>query len=142
MVMKYLTSVSDEYIVDYPVDQNEEDVGFTFRWTKKCKTQSLEEEFRSYIKSPPERYTTDPLQWWNSQKKSYPALSEVAKSVLSIPASSAASEREFSKARIVMPWNRCRLDPDTLKALMCLRHWLKIEELDQLEGLTNELDPI
>lgn len=139
--MNYLSSVSHEYNIDYPVYQNEEDVGFTFRWTKKLKNQSLEEEFKTYIKSPTERHTTDPLQWWNSQKKSYPALSEVAKSVLAIPASSAASEREFSTARIVMPWNRCRLDPDTLKALMCLRHWLKIEQLEQSEqfdGLTIE----
>ncbi len=75
--------------------KNEEDVGFTFRWTKKLKNQSLEEEFKTYIKSPTELHTADPLQWWNSQKKFYPVLSEVDKSVLAIPASSAASEREF-----------------------------------------------
>ncbi len=68
----------------------------------------------------------------------YPKLSKVAQRVLAIPATSAASEREFSKARIVMPWYRCRLSPSTLQALMCLRDWLAIDVSEETLELIDE----
>jgi hypothetical protein len=47
----------------------------------------------------------NPLTWWMSQK-GYPNLSQMAKDVLAIPATSAAGERVFSKGRLMMPFNR------------------------------------
>ena len=53
---------------------------------------------------------------------------KIVQAVMAIPATSAASERTFSGARLVMPWNRTRLAGSTLRAIMCLRNWLKLAD--------------
>ena len=73
---------------------------------------------------------TQPLIWWNYNCHRFPKLAAVAKKVLSIPATSVASERQFSSARLVMPWNRTRLSGKTLQSLMCLKSWLKFKDCD------------
>ena len=50
--------------------------------------------------------------------------------VLAVPATSASSERIFSKARLVMPWNRCRLASESLRAIMCLRDWTNLHDAE------------
>ena len=52
---------------------------------------------------------------------------------MAIPATSAASERAFSGARLAMPWNRTRLAGSTLRAIMCLRNWFILTD-----GLSEE----
>lgn len=85
------------------------------------------EELQLYLLSPLESNALfKPLQWWKLNASFYPKLAKVAQKVHAIPATSAASERAFSKARLVMPWNRTRLGSYTLQAIMCLRDWLKV----------------
>ncbi len=91
------------------------------------KKMDIHQELQLYLETPGESADINPLYWWKTNSLNYPRLSEVAKKVLAIPATSAASERIFSTARLVMPWNRTRLAPDTMRAIMCLRNWLNID---------------
>ena len=82
--------------------------------------------------------SVNPLEWWALNGSIYPKLARIAQAVLAIPATTAASDREFSKARIVMPWFRCRLASDTLQALMCPRDWLCLD-VTAVDEVDNDL---
>jgi hypothetical protein len=103
---------------------------------------TIMDELNLYLLSPLEKNPMcKPLGWWRLNMHLYPKLSTVAKKVHAIPATSAASERVFSKARLVMPWNRTRLASDTLQGLMCLRDWLKVDVIeDDDDDLKLELE--
>ena len=70
----------------------------------------------------------DILQWWRSQEYMMPAMASMAREFLAIQATSAPSERAFSLARHVITEFRGGLAPETIRALMCLKTWLKDEE--------------
>ena len=55
---------------------------------------------------------SNPLEWWRSRKDVYPMLSELARCVLCIPATSAPTERIFSLASLIISKSRNRLDPE------------------------------
>jgi hypothetical protein len=56
---------------------------------------ALEREWAAYLKI--EDDDRDPLQWWKSRQCQFPILANAATKYLGIPASSAPSERLFSK---------------------------------------------
>jgi hypothetical protein len=71
----------------------------------------------------------------------------LAKIVLGIPATSAASKRVFSIARLAMPWNRCALAAQTLQTIMCLSSWFHLnyepfdkEVAEEFESLESSID--
>ncbi|KZS05507.1 Uncharacterized protein APZ42_031279 [Daphnia magna] len=65
----------------------------------------------------------------------WPKLSAMAKDLLSIPATSAASERAFSTGKDVFGIARMSFHPETVEALVCLRSWYKA-------GLVGEVDVV
>jgi hypothetical protein len=60
----------------------------------------------------------DILDWWRVNSSSFPRLSTVAKEVLAIPASSAASERSFSTAGATVSQRRTALNTDTVENIL------------------------
>ena len=66
-------------------------------------------------------YDNNPLSFWKKQKDFINMLSNIAKSLLVIPASSAESERHFSIAGQIVTEQRSLLDPDTVEALVVLK---------------------
>ena len=62
----------------------------------------------------------DVLAWWKAQASNFPNLQDFVKSILCIPASSAPSERVFSKANNVVSKLRSRLSSERSKALTYL----------------------
>ena len=62
----------------------------------------------------------NPLDWWKVKNQQYPQLAKLAKKFLCIPASSAPSERLFSKAGITISNRRNRLHPGTAESLLFL----------------------
>lgn len=64
----------------------------------------------------------DLLQWWKTHSTSLPKLSAIAKKVLCIPASSAASERNFSRAGLIVTDRRSHIDPDHVNNLLMIRN--------------------
>ena len=90
-------------------------------------------EYDLYLQEPRANRDIDPLIWWRTNGVRYPKLAKVAQASLAIPSTSAASERVFSRARLAMPWNRCRLAGPTLRAIMCLRNWFNLDLGDMVE---------
>lgn len=74
------------------------------------------------------------LQWWSQdqQRKKWPRLSRMAFDILSIPAISDKPERVFSGARRTISWERMALEPDTIEATECLKHWKRSGILDEI----------
>jgi len=53
----------------------------------------------------------DPLEWWQTQTETYRRLSQLARAVLAMPATSAPAERIFSAAGVVLNCKRSSLSP-------------------------------
>ena len=58
------------------------------------------------------------LNWWRVNSPSFPHLATVAKGILSIPASSAASEQSFSVAGSTVSQRRTAIDSDNLEDIL------------------------
>ena len=70
----------------------------------------------------------DPLQYWHAAFQSRPnsmVLKFLIQCLYCIPASSASSERVFSKTGLQMPRLRARMMPDTLEDLVLMSEWSK-----------------
>ncbi|KZS09722.1 Ninjurin C-like protein [Daphnia magna] len=98
------------------------------------------DEFQLYLKEPivQARGFTDIINWWQSQNRKYPNLSEMAMDILAKPETSVPVEREFSLADIITP-NRANLNPATIETLHELKGYLKFcgEKLLKLTNIKN-----
>ena len=79
--------------------------------TADIKTDKL--PFNITSKSPP---GCDILTWWREKASAFPLVAMVAKEVLSVPATSAPSERLFSTARRISSGDRATISPTMLEA--------------------------
>ena len=72
-------------------------------------------------------YKSDPIAWWRDVGAvRFPRLSYMAVDFLTIPSSSAETERDFSSCgRMVTPL-RCRLRRHIVAMAQCLRSWSKV----------------
>ena len=61
------------------------------------------------------------LSWWQRKANALPILSEIARSVLAIPASSAKSERVFSKGGNIVTVKRTRLNPKKVEKILVIQ---------------------
>lgn len=68
-----------------------------------------------------QRLAYDVSAWWKARAVTYPHLAHVARSLLSVQATSAASERLFSAAGLVSTKLRSSLSPDVLEACALTR---------------------
>jgi hypothetical protein len=68
---------------------------------------------------------TDPLQWWKKKQDQFPILAKLARVYLAVPATSAPSERVFSKANHIISKTRCRLDPAKAGRMIWLSSMIK-----------------
>ena len=68
----------------------------------------------------------DPLAWWKMHDGQFPTIAKLARKYLAIPASSAPSERVFSRAKLIQQRQRWNLLPQRLEACVMLKHnaWL------------------
>ncbi|XP_071166549.1 zinc finger BED domain-containing protein 4-like [Mytilus edulis] len=64
----------------------------------------------------------DPLKYWNDHTEIYPILTKLAKTYLTIPATSAPVERLFSVAGKFFRPDRCRLSDSTFQMLMMIKY--------------------
>ncbi|CAA6662318.1 unnamed protein product [Spirodela intermedia] len=69
----------------------------------------------------------DVLKWWHDNSLVYPVLSKMARTYLSIPASTVLSEAAFSTSGTGLDRFRSRLSPDVIEALVCSQDWLRDE---------------
>ena len=72
---------------------------------------SVQHELDIYTSDPPIPRSACALQWWKANRTSYPVIAELARRLLSVPATSVASERLFSRAGDVITKKRNQLSP-------------------------------
>ena len=89
------------------VDSDASESGNTFDTYKKA-SHSNTTEVETYLSSRPENLGMTILKWWYANSESYPILSMMARDYLSVPATSASSERIFSGGVDLVTPNRCR----------------------------------
>ena len=112
------------------------------RPSKKLETDEIGE----YEVEKPEPANCDPTSvyaYWNSRSHRWPRLACMAREVLSIPATSAASERGFSAGKDVFGIARMSLKPETVEALICLRSWYRaglVGEKEVEEFLSEDIE--
>jgi hypothetical protein len=63
----------------------------------------------------------EPLQFWKNHQTHFPFLSQYARSILSIPATTTNVEREFSTAGWVLNQRRTSLKPEELDKILFIR---------------------
>ncbi|KAG7572298.1 Ribonuclease H-like superfamily [Arabidopsis suecica] len=86
----------------------------------------------------------DVLSWWRRNSAKFPILSKLARDVLAIQVSSAASESAFSTSgRVLDPYRSC-LTPNMIEALLCLQQWMRntmaAEKIANLAQMQAELE--
>lgn len=87
----------------------------------------IEAEVDSYRKEASISLSACPLQWWRENAQRYPLLSTLAKSYLSVPATSVPSERVFSCAGDIVNAQRSQLLPQNVDMLIFLKKNLTSE---------------
>lgn len=84
------------------------------------------EELNRYLQLPVDE-GTDPFVWWKAHSSEFPVLCDIARDFLSIQATSVASEQAFSVAGNTITKTRNRLLPETARACLCTKSWMKNE---------------
>jgi len=127
--------VEDVYVRDYaPKAEHQQSksssqdssVSMTSRIHRRLSNQVVESrpanyELEMHCQIPLASPETNILTWWNTQKLSLPNLANMARDILSIPASSTPSERAFSMAKHLLPPTRNSMTSDTIEACMMLK---------------------
>ena len=101
---------------------NEED-GEDDMLSEKCHSEL--QAFLHIVNSQPIKNSdgdfNDPLAWWSVNEHKFPTLAKLARAFLAIPATSAASERVWSRASQVLSIRRSRMDPELAQRIMYTR---------------------
>nr|GEV74296.1 zinc finger BED domain-containing protein RICESLEEPER 2 [Tanacetum cinerariifolium] len=100
--------------------------------TKKARTDpTMSSEYERYVNSdfvthlhPKEFATFDVLGFWKEKETMFSVLSCMAMDIISVQASSVASESAFSTSGRVLSIRRTRLTPTSLEMCMCLKDHL------------------
>ncbi|KNZ47846.1 uncharacterized protein VP01_609g9 [Puccinia sorghi] len=108
-----------------PPEQNEAGCHFSVRRKMELK-RSVHAELSLYLKEELEPEGTNKLKYWFVRQKKLPTLSKMARIYLAIPATSAASERVFSKGRGIVSLQRSSLNPDVVEELLCIKEWCQL----------------
>nr|GEZ35658.1 zinc finger BED domain-containing protein RICESLEEPER 2-like [Tanacetum cinerariifolium] len=107
----------------------------------------MSSEFERYVNSdfvthlhPKEFPTFDILGFWKEKETMFPVLSRRAMDLISVQASSVASESAFSTSGRVLSIRRTRLTPASLEICMCLKDHLDAKEPIPLSDKETALD--
>ena len=95
---------------------------FTIPATKKRMSirERAEQEMHKYIHEPSPSVDANILQWWRQNCNRFPAIAEIARKRLCVPATSTPSERLFSKAGCIINSKRAALEPENASMLCFL----------------------
>ncbi|CAP94930.1 hypothetical protein N7489_004599 [Penicillium chrysogenum] len=94
------------------------------------------DELKEYLESGTVRTPT--AVFWKDHQRQFPALANLARDVLSIPATGAGVERLFNSARDVCHYRRGSLNPSTIQDLMMFMCTSRFEIEDSQRTLINE----
>jgi hypothetical protein len=82
--------------------------------------------------------TFDLLAWWKDKENQFPILAAMARDLLTVQASTVASESAFSTSGRIISIRRTRLTPKAVEMSICLKDYLdaaeRIQDKRSLEG--------
>lgn len=110
-----------DFVAYVPPTQSCDDEDDGFKSKTIDKTAIIEMEMKAYEVLILSSESVDPIEFWQKNGKQLRLLTALAKKFLAIPASSAPSERAFSRLKIVDTALRNRLSPDKVAALIGFR---------------------
>ncbi|GJU65075.1 zinc finger BED domain-containing protein RICESLEEPER 2 [Tanacetum coccineum] len=99
----------------------------------------LTEIIKRRLQPRPEEFTNfDILAWWKERKIQFPILSAMARDLLTVQASTVASESAFSISGRIISERRSRLTPESVEVCVCLKDYLdgvdRVQHETSLEG--------
>ena len=89
-------------------------------------TVTISDEMETYMAKQVISRNDCPLTWWKTNAHRFPRLAPVARSLLSVPATSSPSERAFSTAGLTISSLRGSLKPKNVDALLFLNKNFKL----------------
>jgi len=95
-----------------------------------------EEEMALYLKTG-KRHEDDPstlLAWWKGKASVFPRLAILAQQILSIPATSSNSERNFSRAGIIVSDKRSQISPSNVDDSLVIHNYFLVSLLLYIFG--------
>ncbi|CAM4851537.1 unnamed protein product, partial [Rotaria magnacalcarata] len=107
----------EDQFADPDDDANNYDVNVTS--TTIVKNDELERYLRMNIEDKYKQ--SNPLPFWRDHQNKFLALSLLARRLFSIPATSAAVDRQFSLDGVTITQRHCSLDPDTVYDVLFVR---------------------
>ena len=88
----------------------------------------------------PEKFTTfDILAWWKGKEQQFPILFTMARDLLTVQASTVASESAFSLSGRVISLRRTKLTPMLMEMCICLKDHL--DSAERIQHLTSFEEP-
>lgn len=90
--------------------------------------------------SPEEFENFDILAWWKEREVQFPILSAMARDLLSVQASTVASESAFSTSGRIISERRSRLTPESVEVCVCLKDYL--DGVDRIQNETSLEGPV
>lgn len=82
-------------------------------------------EMQKYLQFPLSAPKVNVLEYWRAQKEEFPNITNMARDYLSVQSGAVAVERDFSMGSDLVTPKRCSLSPETIRACLCLKSWLK-----------------
>eukprot|EP00557_Chaetoceros_sp_GSL56_P003685 CAMPEP_0176494746 /NCGR_PEP_ID=MMETSP0200_2-20121128/10278_1 /TAXON_ID=947934 /ORGANISM="Chaetoceros sp., Strain GSL56" /LENGTH=277 /DNA_ID=CAMNT_0017892559 /DNA_START=161 /DNA_END=994 /DNA_ORIENTATION=+ len=124
--------------------QNENDNGNERRRQRQVELICAAPEWSLYKQMNAPNFRTDPLKWWNDNKFQMPNLCRFVFKLLSIPATSASSERLWSIAARIFVKDRARLSSELVSSLMFVKENGAIlkKHIEEIEGRKRVLPTI
>jgi len=99
--------------------------------SKKARSNAPTSEFGNYISTDFLSFMTfdefenlDILAWWKEKETRFPVLAAMARDLLTVQASTVASESAFSVSGRVISQRRSRLSPESVEMCICLKDYL------------------
>ena len=90
-----------------------------------CENWTIETKIKQYLTESLQDEDVDILQYWSGRSAMYVSLSSMAQSFLSIPATSAPTERVFLKSKVIVGPQQASLDAESIEQLMCVKEWYR-----------------
>jgi len=106
---------------------NQEAMLSIFKGSTSVNNTDIYKEVRNYLVIDEISILDNPLHWWKENVSNFKVLSIIAKDLLAIPATSAPSERIFSKAGNIISTKRSSLASKTIDPLIFLAENQKME---------------
>jgi len=90
------------------------------------RNMSLQREMEVYLETgyAESEEPEDLLPWWKNRQSAFPKLARLARSLLCIPATSASSERNFSRSGLIVTDKRSSIAPQAVNDLIIHNFYL------------------